>query len=64
VVALLIPDPPATPDEPPVPVVPEIPKANYDVPFEMLKLSSEVKKAVILHHGKLTPDYEYINEYL
>lgn len=47
-----------------LPFVPEIAKADYSVAFEMLKLPSEVKKAVILYHGKLTPDYEYINEYL
>jgi len=30
----------------------------------MLDLPPEVKKAVILYHGKLTPDYKYINSFL
>ena len=37
---------------------------DYNVPFELLNLPNPVKKAVILHQGKLTPDYEYIAEYL
>jgi hypothetical protein len=34
------------------------------VSFEHLALPSAIKKAVILYHGKLTPDYVYINEFL
>ncbi len=37
---------------------------NYDVPFEFLNLPKPIKKALIIHKGKLTPDYEYISEYL
>ncbi|MBE9480723.1 MAG: hypothetical protein IMY69_03385 [Bacteroidetes bacterium] len=38
--------------------------SDYNVPFELLNLPNPIKKAVILHQGKLTPDYEYIAEYL
>jgi alpha-aminoadipic semialdehyde synthase len=47
-----------------MPFIPGIVKADYSVPFEMLKLPPEIKKAVILYQGKLTPDYEYINRFL
>lgn len=47
-----------------MPFIPRIVKADYSVNFEMLNLPPEIKKAVILHHGKLTPDYEYVNKYL
>lgn len=41
-----------------------IAEANYDVPFSDLDIPGPVKRAMILHKGKLTPDYEYIAEYL
>lgn len=44
--------------------IPSIIKADYSVDFKSLDLPPEIKKAVILHHGKLTPDYEYINSFL
>ncbi len=47
-----------------MPFVEAIVKADYTVPFEKLDLQSEIKKAVILYHGKLTLDYEYINKFL
>jgi alpha-aminoadipic semialdehyde synthase len=47
-----------------MPFVPAIVKADYSVDFENLNLPSEIKKAVILHQGKLTPNYEYINRFL
>jgi saccharopine dehydrogenase (NAD+, L-lysine forming) len=44
--------------------VPEIVKTDYNKNFEDIKLPSEIKNALILHKGKLTPDYEYINKFL
>jgi len=38
--------------------------ADYNVSLELLNLPNPVKKALILYQGKLTPDYEYIAEYL
>ena len=44
--------------------IPGIAKADFSQNFESLLLPLEIKKAVILHHGKLTPDYQYINKFL
>jgi alpha-aminoadipic semialdehyde synthase len=44
--------------------IPEIVKADFSVDFEKLDLPAEIKKAVILYHGKLTPDYQYMNKFL
>jgi alpha-aminoadipic semialdehyde synthase len=44
--------------------VPSIVKADFSVDFDNLNLPPEIKKAVILHHGILTPDYQYINKFL
>ena len=44
--------------------VPSIAKADYNVDFQRLNLPEEIKKAVVLYHGKLTPDYQYIKEFL
>lgn len=44
--------------------IPSIAKADYTVPFEKLDLPPEVKTAVIVHQGKLTPAYEYLKKYL
>jgi len=46
------------------PFIPAIVKADYSVDFEQLNLPAEIKKAVILYKGKLTPDYQYINKFL
>ncbi len=47
-----------------IPFIPELVKANYSLPFEDLKLLSPLKRAVILHQGKLTPDYEHLKKYI
>ncbi len=44
--------------------IPSIATADFSADFESLSLPHEIKKAVILHHGKLTPDYQYINKFL
>jgi alpha-aminoadipic semialdehyde synthase len=44
--------------------IPSIVKADFSMDFEKLDLPSEIKKAVILYHGRLTPDYEYLNKFL
>lgn len=38
--------------------------ANYELPFENIDLPFPIRKAMILHHGKLTPEYEYLKEYI
>ncbi|MBW6479216.1 MAG: hypothetical protein K0B37_07290 [Bacteroidales bacterium] len=37
---------------------------DFESDFEKIGLPSPIKKAMILHKGKLTPDYEYIKQYL
>lgn len=44
--------------------MPAVAKADYGVPFEELDLPDEIKRAVILYHGELTPDYKYIEKFL
>lgn len=46
------------------PFIPAIVKADYSRSFKDLQLPSEIKNAVILHKGCLTPSFEYINNYL
>ena len=38
--------------------------ADFDEPFEDLDLPRSIKKALILHRGELTPEYEYLKEFL
>jgi len=47
-----------------IPFIEGIIKADYAVDFKSLDIPSEIKKAVILHKGKLTPDYKYIKKFL
>lgn len=44
--------------------IPAIAGANYQDDFDKVDLPPEIKGAMILHKGKLTPDYEYIKEFL
>jgi alanine dehydrogenase len=46
------------------PFIPAIARADYTVPFEELDLPSEIARALILYHGKLTPDYKYLAKHL
>ena len=44
--------------------IPEITSADFNIRFDELALPYPIKKALILHNGKLTPDYEYMKDYL
>ncbi len=44
--------------------IPAIASADYDVDFERLALPEPIRRAVILHRGKLTPDYQYLKKYV
>lgn len=39
-------------------------RADFDVEFEDLDLPPEIKRAVIVHRGALTPDFRYLEEHL
>ncbi len=45
-------------------MVEPIANADFNLPLAELKIPSQIKRALILKNGKLTPDYEYISEYL
>lgn len=47
-----------------LPYVKAIAAADYNVPFAGLNIPGPVKRAMILHKGRLTPDFEYISQYL
>lgn len=42
--------------------VPALAAADFSVPFENLQLPAELKRAVIVYHGELTPAYRYLEE--
>ncbi|MGQ9852545.1 MAG: bifunctional lysine ketoglutarate reductase /saccharopine dehydrogenase family protein [Candidatus Oleimicrobiaceae bacterium] len=44
--------------------VPAIVTADYEVDFEALALPPEIKRAVIVHRGELTPNYRYLQQYV
>jgi saccharopine dehydrogenase (NAD+, L-lysine-forming) len=46
------------------PFIPAIAHCDLTVPFEECNLPSEIKSAVIAYRGELTPDYQYIQEFL
>jgi len=44
--------------------IPAIAAADYSREFDELNLPSPIKRAVIVHRGKLTPEFEYLEEHL
>ncbi len=44
--------------------IPALAEADFKAPFEELDLPREIKDAVIVYRGKLTRNYEYLNQYL
>ena len=44
--------------------IPEIAKADFTVDLDRCILPPPIKNAVIAHHGELTPNYRYIQDYL
>ena len=44
--------------------IPVLAKADFTVSYEELELPKELKDAVIVYQGKLTPSYEYLKTYL
>ena len=46
------------------PWMPHLAAADFNVTFADLDLPAELKHAVIVHKGKLTPDYGYLKAYL
>lgn len=46
------------------PFIPALARADFSRPLEKLDLPGPIRRALVLHRGKLTPEYEYINRYL
>jgi alpha-aminoadipic semialdehyde synthase len=44
--------------------IPSIAEADFSVDFEQCKLPPEMKNAIILYHGKFTPNYQYMSKYI
>ena len=44
--------------------VPTLARTDFSAPFAALDLPPEIKRAVIVHQGQLTPQYRYLDEYL
>jgi len=44
--------------------IPVLAVADFSVPFEQLSIPAPLKRAMILHQGHLTPDYQYLEQYL
>ena len=47
-----------------LPFVEAIAKTDFSGNFEELELPGPIKRALILHEGRLTPEFQYINKYL
>ena len=46
------------------PLVPEIVRCDFNVPFGQLELPPPILRAVILHRGRLMPDFAYLSRFL
>ena len=46
------------------PFIPAMARCDLSVPFKECNLPPEIKRAVIAYQGELTPDYQYIQDFL
>ncbi|MBI4738176.1 hypothetical protein HY772_01200 [Candidatus Woesearchaeota archaeon] len=44
--------------------IPDIVNADFSKDFEHCQLPPQIKNAVIVYHGELTPNYRYLEKYL
>lgn len=44
--------------------VPAITQCDYEAPYHQLEIPAPIKKALILHNGEFTPDFEYMKEFI
>ena len=47
-----------------LPFLPAIAQADFTHPFEAVELPEPIRKATVLHQGRLTPTYRYLERYL
>jgi saccharopine dehydrogenase (NAD+, L-lysine-forming) len=46
------------------PFVPALAEADLSLPYDRLRLPPELRRALILHRGDFTPDYEYMRRFV
>ena len=46
------------------PFIPALARCDFSTPFDECDLPPELKRAMIVHQGRLTPDYQYIQGFL
>ena len=46
------------------PFIPKLFDADFSVPFTELELTDELKNAIIVYNGELTPTFKYLEEYV
>ncbi|MCC5906560.1 MAG: hypothetical protein JJU13_10150 [Balneolaceae bacterium] len=46
------------------PFIPSLTKADFSADFDQISLPDEIKRAVIVHRGKLTHDFKYLEEFV
>jgi alpha-aminoadipic semialdehyde synthase len=44
--------------------VPQLDRCDWSAPLDELKLPAELRRAIVVHRGQLTPDYRYLNDFL
>ncbi len=47
-----------------LPFVPSLAACDFSVPFDACILPPELKRATIVYHGELTPDYRYLEKFV
>jgi alpha-aminoadipic semialdehyde synthase len=47
-----------------MPFVPSLARADFSLPLDRLGLPGPVRRALVLHQGRLTPDFAYIEQFL
>ncbi len=47
-----------------LPFLPAIAMADFSGSFEAISLPEPIRKATVLHDGKLTPNFRYLEQYL
>jgi alpha-aminoadipic semialdehyde synthase len=47
-----------------MPFVPVLARTDFGKPLEKLDLPGPIERALILHRGRLTPEYEYIEKFV
>jgi len=47
-----------------LPFIPALAATDLDRPLDQLDLPGPIRRALVLHRGRLTPEYQYIEKYL